>query len=115
MTRPDNLADLWATLTAQAMAFDLPRLRARPHPRSRHMTTAIVNVKIADLEPVKQALQDAATEVERLTEERDLWRTLAEARNGILAAYRTGGRAPGKHIDTARAAVRRLEELGADQ
>ena len=57
---------------------------------------------------------DEAT-IERLTVERDLWRKLAEARSGILVAYRIGGRPPGKHIDAARDAERRLSELEADR
>lgn len=55
----------------------------------------------------------AADEIERLRLERELWRKLAEARSGILVAYRVGGRPPGKHIDAARDAERRLSELEA--
>lgn len=57
----------------------------------------------------------AADLIERLHLERDLWRKLAEARSGILVAYRVGGRPPGKHIDAARDAERRLVELVADR
>lgn len=50
-------------------------------------------------------------EIARLRLERDLWRKLAEARSGILVAYRIGGRPPGKHLDAARDAERRLADL----
>ena len=50
-------------------------------------------------------------EIEQLRVERDLWRLLAEARSGILVAYRIGGRVPAKHIDAARLAEMRLREL----
>ena len=54
-------------------------------------------------------------ELTRLRLERDLWQELAEARSGILVAYRVGGRVPAKHIDAARRAERRLSELEADR
>lgn len=58
-----------------------------------------------------QAISNTADEAVRLRLERDLWQELAEARSGILTAYRVGGRVPGKHIDAARRAERRLSEL----
>lgn len=118
MTRPDNLADLWATLTAQAMAFDLPRLRATIH------DTADDGLRAANYEGAGGRSADVSSHPERhaLNERRDPTRndlTLVDHHvcRYIAAVYEIATRSHSGPFPndwrTARIGAKRLDDMAA--